>query len=162
MSNQVDNLFVSGTLTCKSFTPPAASIGDAAIRSGDYIAGLKVQRGIHRVLAQDSNSAATAQTRVVHVAVSAGTIQSLSAGCVSPCTGDAAITIDLRKNGASVLTAPIDLTSAQAARALVAATVSTADYVASDVFEIEITVAAGTGALGSGVFVLFAGFEDPQ
>lgn len=162
MSNRVDDLFVGGTLVAKSFTAPKASIGNDAIASGDPIAGVKLQRGISQVIAQDSDAVAAAQTRTVHVAVAAGSIQQVSAGCISPCVGDAVITMDVLKNGASILTAAIDITSAQAARALVDATVATTDYAANDVFEISITVSAGTGTLGSGVFVLFAAFEYPQ
>jgi hypothetical protein len=45
------------------------------------------------------------------------------------------VTVDLKKNGTSVLTSVVTITNAQAAYARVAGAIATAAYVAGDVFE---------------------------
>lgn len=162
MTARLDSLHVSGTLTCDKFTPPEDSIGNAAFRSGDYLAGDKIQHGLRLLLAQDSDAEAAAQTRVVHVAVAAGTLMAIRAGCVDPCSGDAEIIVDVLKNGSSVLVSPITLDSNQNARETVSGTINSEALAADDVLEVEITVDAGTGSLGAGVFVSIVGHENPQ
>lgn len=116
----------------------------------------------HRAICeQESDTTATAQDHVVHVVKGlTGTIKTVKAGCVVSCVGDATITVDLHKNGTTVLTGAITLTSAQAAYELVAGTIENAAVVADDVLEIVVTVDAGTGTLGKGMFAYVDLFED--
>jgi len=89
---------------------------------------------------------ATAETRVVHVVQgTAGQLQAFKAGCVTPCQGDATVTVDLLKAGVSVLVAAIVLDSGDQAYALTAATIDTDQVQAGDVLEAAVTVNAGTG-----------------
>lgn len=116
----------------------------------------------HRIpYAQESAAEATAETRVIHVVHGvAGELQSIQAGSVVANLGDATITIDLLKNGVSILTAPFILDSGDAAYALVEGVIDTAAVAAGDVLEIDIAVNGGTGTLGKGVFVSVDLFED--
>ncbi len=85
---------------------------------------------------------------------------STSTTCLTTCVGDATITVDLKVNGVSVLTAAITLDNGQSARELVAGTIDTDSLSADDVIEVAVTVNAGTGTLGKGVFAYVDLHED--
>jgi hypothetical protein len=142
-----------------AFSAPSASIGNSQIKSDDQVDAEKLEHQHRIVLAQVHGSAASAERRPVHVAIGAGQIQAVKAGCVVACTGNAAITVDVKKNGTTVLTGTITVDSGDAAYALVAGTVASAAYVAGDVLEVVVTVAAGSGVLGQGLFVVIDVFE---
>ena len=89
-------------------------------------------------------------------------ITAFAAGCVTACIGDSTIEVDLLKNGVSVLSAAIEIDSGDADYAAVAGTVSSASVVAGDVLEVAITVTAGTGTLGEGVFAALTLEEKAQ
>ncbi len=135
-------------------TLPANCVGDANFTAASPLGVDKQGHQYLKGLAQVHGSAAAAERRVVHVARAAGVLDDFRAGVVVACTGNATVTVDLRKNGTTVLDAPIVLDNTNTAFAKEAAGVSAAadDYVAGDVFEVVVTVNAGTGALGQGLF----------
>jgi hypothetical protein len=154
---------VAGGLSSDTFTPPAGSITNAAIPANAGITGDKTIRRVSANYSQAIGSVTAADGRVVHVAKAAGTILDFRAGSISLCTVDAVIHVDLKKNGTTVLTATIDLTSANTAYVAASATLAaTPTYVAGDVFTVVVTVAAGAGALGNGVFAEARFDEAPQ
>jgi hypothetical protein len=63
------------------------------------------------------------------------------------------VTVDLRKNGTTILTSVITISVAQAAYARVAGAIASAAYIAGDVFELVVTATAGGGTLPQGLFV---------
>jgi len=139
----------------------AGCVADVHVAVDAAIAASKLQHQHRETCAQESGATAAAETRVVHVVKgTAGQVRTFQAGCVTPCLGDATITMDLLKNGASILTAAISLTSAQAAYDLVAGTIDTDTLEAGDVLEVAVTVNAGTGTLGVGVFCYVDLWED--
>jgi len=152
---------VAGALTAESITLPAGTVTNAGVAAAAGISASKLEHQHQITLAQDNGSAATAQTRVVHVVYGAtGTLQSIQAGCETACIGDSTIDVDVHVNGSSVLTATIELSSSESAYELVAGTFSDDDLTADDVIEIVITVTAGTGTLGEGVFANLVLTED--
>ena len=76
--------------------------------------------------------------------------------------GAATVTIDLQKNGVSVLSAVINITSALAANVYIDASITTTTYVADDVFKIVITATAGGGTLPTGLYVQLTTDENPS
>jgi len=129
---------------------PAASIGDSEI---DATRPLSVNKVKHLLRVTESQSGtAAAQTKVIHVCGSAATVLRVAAGSVTACSGNASISVDVRRNGTSILTTPIVLDSSVAAYTLVEGTLSTTSLAADSVLTIVVTVAPGTGALGTGVF----------
>lgn len=150
MSYIADGLHVNGPLSATSFTLPAGSVTDAGVAGGANIDPAKM-RHRHKPLYSQAGTAA-AETRAVFVATHSGVVVSFAAGHRTALTGDATTTFDLRKNGVSVLSAVVSFTSATAAYALLSGTVTTTAFVAGDVFEVVVAVAAGTGALGAGPF----------
>ena len=81
-----------------------------------------------------------------------GTVVAFEVGSVTACTGDSTITVDLHKNGASILTGVITLDSANTAYIVEAGTLSSATLADGDVLEVVVNATVGTGTLGNGVF----------
>ena len=158
------DVYVNGSLSCKSFTPPAACIPDAAIPANAGIAASKLQQQPEKsYVGGSSTTVPAADQKVIHTGYGAvGLVAKFSAGVISALSGNATISVDLWKNGVSILTAPIALAAASGGRALVDAVISTASYVAGDIFEVKVTVNAGSGALGQGLFARLIFNESPQ
>lgn len=110
------------------------------------------------------NTAATTETKVVHVCQgTSGTVRKFSAGSIVVALTTATVTVDLRKNGTTILTAPITLNNANTARVAVNATLASAGaaaLVAGDVLEVVITATASGGTLPTGVFTALRVDED--
>ncbi len=140
---------------------PSGCVADKHIAVAAALDASKLEHQHRSPYAQESATTAAAETRIIHVVHgTAGLAKAFKAGCVVPCEGDATITVDLLVNGASILDAAISLTSAQAAYALVDGVIDTATLAEADVVEIAVTVDAGTGTLGKGVFAYFDNYED--
>ncbi len=118
------------------------------------IQATKVQHQQRGSYAQASATTTTAATIPIFTARFAGTLIDFVAGVVGVLTGNATTTVDLKKNGTTVLSSTIVLDNANTARVVEAATLNPAAvaYVAGDVFELVMTVNAGSGALGTGFF----------
>lgn len=162
MASRIEgNVHVTGGLSANSMTIPSGSVDNAKIAAGADISASKLEHQHQITLAQDNGSAATAQTRVVHVVYgTAGTLVAVQAGCETPCVGDSTIDVDVHKNGSSILSAAIELSSSESAYELVDGTIATATLAADDVLEVVISVTAGTGTLGQGVFANLVVRED--
>lgn len=154
MSRIEGNLIVTGRMTPQTgLDIPASSVTDAAVHPTAAISAAKLQHQFEPVYAQASATTAFTESRVLHVVRGAtATVEAFHAGSVVACLGAATITVDLKKNGASVLSAPIVLDNANVARVLEAATIASPNLVAGDVLECIITATAGGGTLGTGFF----------
>jgi len=144
---------VVGELSCSTFAPPTSCIGDAAFKTSDPLTADKQQHRWIRQLTQVHGSAGVSERRVVHVAKGAGTIDLVRAGVVVACVGAATITVDVWKNGTTVLSAVISLGSADVAYAKKSGTVTVPAYAAGDVLEVVAVATAGGGTIGQGLFV---------
>jgi len=155
------NTHVVGTLSSTAITLPSSCVDNAKVAAAAGVDASKLEHQHQITLAQDNGAASAAQTRVVHVVYGAtGTLLAFQAGCETACIGDSTIDVDLHVNGSSVLSAAIELSSSESAYELVEGTISSADLTADDVIEIVITVTAGTGTLGEGVFANLVLRED--
>ncbi len=144
--------FINGALRATTLTPSDGSVSNAKVAADAAIAATKLDHQYMPTYSQNANSASAADRRIVHVANGAGTIVSIDAGSRTLCTSNAAITVDVLKNGTTVLASSIVLDSGNTAYILEHGSISVADYVADDVLEVNVTVAAGMGVLGSGAF----------
>jgi len=98
---------------------------------------------------------------VLHVGCgTAGTLKSFSAGIISPSTGNSTISVDLKKNGTTMLSAALSLTSTEIAYELKHAVLTVTTIAAEDVLTVVVTVSEGTGTLGTGVFAVAVLDED--
>lgn len=138
-------------------------VSDKHVAADAAIAVTKLQHQHRAIYAQESAATATAETRTVHVVHgTAGLVKAIKFGSVVACLNGATITIDLLKNGASILTTAIVLDDADSAYDLVAGVIDTEAVVAGDVLEIAITVAVGGGTIGAGLFGYVDIWEDPE
>jgi hypothetical protein len=132
---------------------PVNSFGDAQISAANPLGVTKVTHQYIPCYAQPNGSAAASETKAVFVARSAGTVRAIEAGIITAAVGAATVTIDLKKNGVSILTSVITIDNSKVAYAKTAGAISSAAYVAGDVFTLVITATAGGGTLPQGLFV---------
>ena len=159
MSNRIDgNLTVSGHLTAGSFTPTTGSVGDTEASSARPFG---VDKQVHQHVAGigDPRATAVATTtgRFLYRAGAAGTLVDFTAGVVVAgvaWVGGGKADVHLLKNGVYVLSAvvTIDGTTLALSDGEISAGIDDDEYVAGDVFEVEITVTAGTGTLAKGFY----------
>jgi hypothetical protein len=131
---------------------PDGSWGDAQIGATNPITCPKLKHQHNPQYGQANGSAWRHRDGRFYVARSAGQVVGCEAGVVTPAVGAATVTVDLKKNGTSVLTSVVTITNAQAAYARVAGAIATAAYVAGDVFTVVVTATAGGGTLPQGLF----------
>lgn len=147
----------TGTLTM-----PDGTVVDGDVAAAAGIAASKLEHDHRPIYSQESATTAAAETKVVHIAKGDGTLNEFKAGCVVANIGAATVTVDLTVNGVSVLTAAIEIDSGDAAYALVEGAIDTTAIETGDVIEVAVTVAAGGGTLGKGVFAYLDLDEDYQ
>ena len=157
----ITRLTVSGTLTA-----PANTIGGTSLLAADPVPTDKARHRFMPRLAQVHGSSATAERRVVHRARAAGTLIEFKVGVAVAATGDSTVTVDLRKNGTTILNATLVIDNGDVAytgilSALFTGGVTTIAYASGDVFEVVITVSAGTGTLPQGLFCIPVFDENP-
>ena len=139
----------------------AGCVGNIHVAAGAKISAAKLEHEPRLTYGQLDGSATVAETKVVHVVSgTAGTLKAIRAGVATACIGDSTITVDVHKNGVTVLNAAITIDSGDAAYALVDGVIDTATLAADDVLEVVVTVNAGTGTLGQGLFVNLDLYED--
>ena len=157
MATQFTDLVTfSGGVQISPGTPfglPAVCVGDTQINPSNPVTAIKMEHRFMPRMSQPFGVAAVAERKVVHRARSAGTVAAFWVGSTAANVGAATVTVDLLKNGVTVLVSPVVLTSANAAFVAVAASLAAgAAYAAGDVLEVSQTVAAGGGTLAQGAF----------
>jgi len=148
-----NDLDVNGALTCRQFNPPAGCVIDASVLAGANVAATKLQHRHMPKLAQANGVVAAAERRVIHIAKASGTITLCKATVTVAAIGDSTATFDVKKNDTTILTGTVTFTSSDVAYTLKSGTLAVTTFVASDVFEVVITVSAGTGTLPKGLVV---------
>lgn len=150
------NCLVNGNLTATTLVATSASITDAMVVAATGIQATKLQMQQEKHFSQESATASTSGAWVTHVVYGAtGTLVSIKAGSVVANVGAATVTVDVLKNGTTVLTGVITLNNTHTAYQLVAGTFSATSLVVGDVLEIKLVATAGGGTLAKGVFAEF-------
>jgi len=152
-SRQEGDLHVNGTLTAKVMSPPDATITNAMVSTTADIASTKLEHQ-HAINYSQANVAAADETRHIHEVYGASaTLLDIRAGSIVAAIGDSTVTIDLKKNGASVLSAVITLDSTNTAYTAEAGTISSAALTNGDSLTLVVDATIGTGTLPTGLFV---------
>lgn len=147
------DIHVAGTLTANNMVIPGNAVGNSQFKTGDPLAVTKQVHRVYPALKQTHGGAAVAQREVVRIAHAAGTVSAVRAGVTVASTVDAEITVDVRKNGVSILASPLVLDSTDTAFTSALASISTASYSAGDFLEVVVTVDVAGGVLGQGLRV---------
>lgn len=145
------DVFVHGDLQSESITLPSGSVGDAQVKANANIDADKLEH-LHAVgsnFGLERTAAPVAKDFVIYQAQKAGTVRSFHAMLDDTGTTTNA-TFNLLKNGTSILatTAGVTITSTNSDGEKVAATISSAAYVAGDRFAAVLAATASTGAAG--------------
>lgn len=131
---------------------PNSCVDNANVEAAADIAYSKLEH-LHVITNAQPNTAAADETRAIHVVYGAtGTLKGFAAGSIAKAVGDATCTVDLKKNGSSVLTAVITLDSGNTNRVAEAGTLASTSVVAGDLLEVVVDGTIGTGTLPTGVF----------
>jgi hypothetical protein len=155
-----EDLYYAGAVKFKDITVNAGSIDDNAIDTNAGIAYTKLEHE-HRVHYAQPNTTATSETKAVYRCRGAtGTIIGVAAGSIAACVGDSTVTIDVKKNGTTVLASTIVLDSANSAYTAETGSLSVTSLAAGDVLTVVVTVSAGTGTLATGLYVSLSVAED--
>lgn len=157
-----ENVEFRGQTKCWDLKPNDGCIENKHVDEDAGLGAAKLEHQHRSCYAQESaTTAAAGKDEVIHVVVGeTGTLKAFSAGCVVANIGDAVVSVDLHKNGVSVLDAAIAINSGHAAYEVVAGTIDTLPVVVGDVLEVVVTVAADGGTLGKGAFASLDLFED--
>jgi hypothetical protein len=148
------NLIINGRVTPKELDYPVGSLTNAGLSPSADLETHKMRHQYRGVHADKSGTTTAAFSAVLFHAHGTGELKGFRVGNIAPCIGDSTITVDLKKNGSTVLSSTVVLDNANTARVAEIATVnpSLIAYAANDVFEMVVTVSAGTGTLGTGLF----------
>jgi hypothetical protein len=163
MANRIDGPITftgqanfTGTMNVPAGTVTNAGIGASAASPIDTE---KVEQQVNRHYFKAGSAAS--ETVPIHVARADGTVTFINAGSVAIAVGaSCTVTIDLKKNGSTVLTSVITLDQNNTARVTEPGTINTADYSEDDWFELVIVATAGGGTLPTGLYV-DVGFREP-
>jgi hypothetical protein len=158
MSNRLEGLVCSGAATFGGAVYlPAETITNANIQTGANVTASKLEH-VHRKTYSQIGSAVDVAAYVIHV-VNGATARNLyvRAGSIAAAIGDATVTIDIKKNGTSVMTGatPLTLNSSNTAYVPVELSIATTTAVVGNVYTLVIDATIGTGTLPTGLFVEF-------
>jgi hypothetical protein len=144
---------IRGNLNCNSITLPQNAIDNSSqIKAGTNLNADKLEQRFFPAWSQP-NSAASTETRTLFVARRSGVVNEVIAGSIAKATGDAVVTLDVKKNGTTILNAVITLDNANTNRIVELGSITSSAFVAGDWFEVVITATANTGTLPTGVFL---------
>ena len=152
MARIEEDAYFGGTLQAKTLVPSDGCITNAAVVAAAGIAASKLQHRHRPFYSQTGNAAAA--TVAIHVVRGAtGVLNAFAAGSVAKAAGNAAVTVDLKKAGSSILTGVITLDSGNTNRVMEAGTLSNSAVAGGDFLEVVVTADAGTGTLPPGLHV---------
>lgn len=160
------DLNVTGTITSRALSIPAGSVLNASILAGAGISASKVESRFHKSYSQTGT--VVAATHYIHMVYGAtGEIIAFEAAITETIAtgGDRTVTVDLEKydgGWASVLTAAIELDSADLLATLLSATISDADLADGDILRVTVAVAGAAGNQALGLMVNLVLNEDPS
>jgi hypothetical protein len=158
-SRHEGNLHVVGRITSESMTIPDSTVTDDTVASDAGIGAEKLQHQYQPRYFQSGTAAAA--TAVLHVVQGdTATLMAVDVGSVVAAVGDSTVTVDVKKNGTTVLSGTVQLDSGNSAYVPEAGTVSVSNAVDGDVYTAVVTVSAGTGTLPTGLYVALKIRED--
>lgn len=151
-----DAVIHGGLFGITELSYPAGSIVNADISADAGIGEEKLDH-LHYALYSQVGSAAN-ETRIIHMCVAdgGGTILQFSAGSIGIAVAPAVVTLDLQKNGVTVLDSVITLDSANEAYLPENAILLDTSIADGEILTVVITSTAGTGTAPTDVFCCVA------
>jgi hypothetical protein len=147
------------------FTAPPNTITDAMLSASSPAGPTKTRRRFVRTHKQANGASIVTVTERIHLgygAIGAVTaVRCMNTGVVGT-GGGMSVTVDVKKNGVSILTAVMTINAATLLNAIVAGSIATAAYAVGDYFDVVVTATAGGGTLPQGLYVDVVLDEDPS
>lgn len=144
--------FFTGNLRAGTMTLPGNAVTNGTVQPGAAIDTSKLNHR-HRFRYSQPNTTATTETKAIgYVYGATGTLIAFHVGSIVPNLTTATVTVDLRKNGTTMLTGVVTLNNANTARVSVAGTLASTALVAGDLLEVVVTATAAGGTLATGVY----------
>jgi len=129
---------------------PDATVTNAKVSSGDPLDANKTNNSYQAILAQAGT--ATTETKYIGIPRGAGSFLAFRVIQKTACAGSSTVTVDVKKNGTSILSAAVTLNSSSAVNTAIAGTITTDTFAADDYLEIVITAnQSGSDALATQV-----------
>lgn len=162
MGQITEDIVFTGTATfTKKPSFATATFGDGQADSASPLATNKT-RHRYRPTHKQPNSAATTETvPLFRCYGAAATVVEVACGSIAIAAGAATVTVDIKKNGSTILTGVLTLDTANTAYVGELAAISSAGLVAGDVLTAVLVATAGGGTLPTGVYVIATIDEDP-
>jgi len=163
------DIHVNGTLSAKTFNPPANSVANASVASNAAIAATKLEHqfGVSYEFFAPGTAVTAVTAKLAHIVKGVtGEIVSIEAVITTQATGaDRTVTVDLEKSTgggafATVLSSTVDITNATVIRTPVAGTITTPDTVDGDILQWTVAVAGAAGNQAEGLLVTMQLRED--
>ena len=161
-SRHEGGLHVDGNLTMKTIGLPAGGVVNTHVSENAGLDATKLKHQYEITQAQGSGDNVAAETQVRHLVYgTTGEVIAFEGGSIVAGLGTYEVTIDLLKNGTTVLTTPVVLTTNETAMEVVSSVIGTTPLVANDVLEVDISITGTTGTAAQGVFSRLVVREDP-
>lgn len=149
-----DDMHFGGTLSADVVKPSAGCLLDTHISASCNADPVKFRRRVIAALHQSGTMATDAgQLIYTYRPATNGVIKDVRAVSKTVCTVDATCTIDVLKDGVTVLVAAIVLDSGNAAYTPEAGTIDVSAIAQNECLEVTVTAAAGGGVLGTELLV---------
>lgn len=144
--------FVNGNFRATSMTLPAGGVSNSQVAAGAGLDTSKLNHR-HRFRYSQPNTTATTETKAIgYVYGATGTLIAFHVGSIVPNLTTATVTVNLLKNGVSMLTAAVTLNNANTARVSVTGSLASTALVTGDLLEVVVTATAAGGTLATGVY----------
>jgi hypothetical protein len=134
---------------------PVDSVGAAQMNPADLPTVDQIHHLLPGVFADTFATTTAAVRKLIYCAKNAGVVKGFKVGVTVAAVGDSTITLDLFKNGTTVLSAAKTVNAGHgttAQDASLSGTPATLIYAAGDRFEASVTISAGTGTLPKGAY----------
>ena len=150
-----ENCYFGGTVQFASAVLQANAISDVNINTPSAGSGISATKVMHRFRATRGQSGnAVSETVPIHVVQGiVAKVNYCKAGSITIAAGSGSVTVDLKKNGTSVLTAVITLNSSSVARTEQAAAIAAGGLTMTAGDWLELVITAGSATLPTGLFV---------
>lgn len=154
------DVVVGGTLSMKTLNIPFESLKNADVSTTAGIVASKLKH--QHVVSKDQIGTAVDATIPLHIALGATcTVVEVAVSNIVACIGDSTVTIDIKKNGTTILDSVITLDSTlPAANGNKRGTIIVPAGLVDNNYTAVITATVGTGTLATGINVTVVFDED--
>lgn len=155
-----DLVVLGELLGCTSIAYPAGSVENVDISGSAAIAASKCQKSLRAVVHQVGNAAT--ETHLMFIVKGAAlTFKKFTVSNITACAGSTTVTVDVKKNATTILSAVITLDSSKTPYSETEAVISVGSAADGDYVTIVITATqSGTDALATGVMAQLDYDED--